>query len=327
MNKKSSLKAEDILMDENYPKSISPKIIKNTRDVDNKEIQIAHRIYSFLTSNQSVFPINEKEKTKKRIKTSVRKLRCMKQLIRLSAAAVILVICVLVSIWYFQLNSNSVIVNFAQTLNKSIPEKDTRLILQDGQEVRINKKESKILYAKNGKNVTIGKDKKVTQKIVSQKQSFNTVIVPYGKRTFITLSEGTKVWLNSGTKLIYPPFFAEKKREVYIEGEAVFEVTHMESRPFYVKTRDFDVKVLGTVFNVCAYADDKNSSTVLERGKVELSYKGDAILTKEKLTISPGTMAVFDPDKNNFSQQKVNPQDYISWHDGYLIFNNETSMT
>lgn len=320
MKKKSSQKPEDILIEENFSKSTLNE--KNT-EIDKNNFLIVSQIYSFLTSAQNIFPEYDKEQTKKRIKTSVRKHQWKRHLVRVSAAAAILFICILTGIWYSQLNHTSEIDTFAQSMRNLVPEEDTRLILVDGNEVRIEKQESEISYAQNGKKISIGKDQKITQSIASQEQSFNTVIVPYGKRTLITLSDGTKVWLNSGTKLIYPSIFAKNKREVYIEGEGIFEVTHSDMNPFYVKTRDFDVKVLGTVFNICAYADDKNSSTILERGKVELNYKAKGILAREKFTISPGTMAEFDPYKNVFTQKIVNPQDYMSWKNGYMNFNSE----
>ena len=321
MKKKPNTKAEDILTEENF--SISA-LQEPGEDIGTEnDIQVASEIHSFLTSDKSTFPEMEKEQTKNRIKTSVRNLKFKKQLLRLSAAAAVLLICVSTGIWYFQIDSNSDITTFARTLKESIPDQETRLILQNGQEVKVGKEESQISYAQNGTEITIGKDQKVVQEITNQKTSYNTVIVPYGRRTFVTLSEGTKVWLNSGSKLIYPVVFAENKREVYIDGEAVFEVTHSEVKPFYVKTRDFNIKVLGTIFNVCSYSDDTSSSTVLKQGKIELSYNGNLILPNKKITILPGTRAVFDPDKNKFTSSQVNPLDYMSWHNGYLVFNKE----
>lgn len=321
MNKKLRQKAEDILAEEDISLSTFSEDIDDIED--EKDLQIASQLYSFLTSDQSAFPKTEKKQIKDQIKTSVRKLNWKRRFIRISAAAAILIGCALTGIWYFQMNSSSEMAEYAQTLESSVIGNDTRLILQDGKEVQIGNVESQISYAQNGKDITIGTDQKVFQDIISKKTNYNTVIVPYGKRTLITLSEGTKVWLNSGSKLIFPAVFPENKREVFIDGEAVFEVTHSETNPFYVQTRNFDIKVLGTVFNVSSYSDDKNSSTVLQKGKIELSHKGNTIFTNEKFTILPGTMAVFNPDENNFTKEKVNPQDYMSWHDGYLVFNNE----
>jgi ferric-dicitrate binding protein FerR (iron transport regulator) len=123
--------------------------------------------------------------------------------------------------------------------------------------------------------------------------------------------------------MVYPAVFTENKRVVYIEGEAVFDVTHKEDRPFVVSTKDFDIKVLGTLFNVSAYSDDSYSSTVLEQGKIELICRGASILSQEKLDISPGSMAVFDRNQKTFELQQVNPQKYLSWREGYLILNSE----
>ena len=111
--------------------------------------------------------------------------------------------------------------------------------------------------------------------------------------------------------------------QMYENDDITGLVTHSENQPFIVKTRDYDVKVLGTFFNVSAYADDKNSSTVLKEGKVELISKGSPFLSDEKLIILPGERAVFDPNRRVFSQQKVNPEEYMSWHDGYLILSSE----
>lgn len=323
MKKKSSLKAEDILAEEKFVESRLSEIAEDSTDPDKKEIQLARHIHSFLKPDQFSQVEAEKEAIKVRLKKSVKKIKQKKLLIRWSAAAAIFVMVSISGIWYLAQDDTSDIVNFAKSMGESTPSSDTRLILQGGQEVLINKAQSQISYTQNGKNISVDAEQEIVQEIASQKPTFNTVIVPYGKRTLVTLAEGTKVWLNSGSKFIYPAVFAEKRREVYIEGEAIFEVSPSDTQPFFVSTRDFDVKVLGTVFNVSAYADEKYSSTILAKGKVELSHKGKSILGSEKFSILPGTMATFDPDKKNFTQQEVDPLNYMSWRDGYIIFESE----
>ena len=322
MRRKSKIQAEELLAEENFSQELLSQNVKDG-NLDKNEIRITRNIYSFLRSSSECLTDWEKVQTKNQIRFSVRKFSMKRQLIRWSVAASILLAAILTSVGYLRINSTTEIVNFAQTLTNTKVENNTRIILQNGEEVRINKKQSLIRYDAKGENILINSEQKIFQKINDTKSVFNTVIVPYGKRTQITLSEGTKVWLNSGSKLIYPAVFAEGKREVYIDGEAVFEVTHMKAKPFVVCTKDFDIKVLGTVFNVSAYSDDKYSSTVLERGKIELICRGASILLREKLTISLGTMAVFNCDQKTFEQQKVDPQKYLSWREGYLIFNNE----
>lgn len=324
MLKKSKIRAEEILAEENYSEEL---LLQNAKDdnVDENEIRIARNIYSFLRSVETRHCLvsTEKEQTKNQIRATVRKLYTRKLLVRWSVAATILFAVILTPVLYFQVNSTTEIVNFAQTLNHVKAGNNTRIILQNGEEIQIDKKQSQIKYDSKGENIIIDSEQKVVQNVDNTKTVFNTVIVPYGKRTQITLSEGTKVWLNSGSKMIYPAVFTENKREVYIDGEAVFDVTHMQDKPFVVSTRDFDIKVLGTVFNISAYSDDKYSSTVLEQGKIELICRGATILSQEKLTIFPGTMAVFNPIQKTFEQQMVNPQKYLSWREGYLILNSE----
>ena len=97
----------------------------------------------------------------------------------------------------------------------------------------------------------------------------------------------------------------------------------MDDKPFIVRTKAFDIKDIGTIFNVSVYSDDPFSSTMLEQGKIELIYPGKSFLSHETLDITPGTLAVFDHIQRNFKQSKVNPAKYTSWREGYLIFESE----
>jgi len=322
MEKKSKIRAEELLAAENFSDEL---LFQNEKggNVDKNETRIVRKIYSFLRNSNAELTHSEKEKTKNQIRFSIRKLTIRRLMVRWSVAATLLMAAVLTSIVYYRINSTTEIVQFAKTLDKIKAGNSTRIILRNGEEVQIDKKVSQIKYDVKGENIVIDSEQKIVQKMNDKIAVYNTVIVPNGKRTQITLSEGTKVWLNSGSKLVYPAIFAENKREVYIDGEAVFDVTHMSDRPFIVSTKDFDIKVLGTVFNVSAYSDDENSSAVLEHGKIELVYVGASILSKEKIVICPGTMAVFDHNQKTFAQQKVNPQKYLSWREGYLTLNSE----
>jgi ferric-dicitrate binding protein FerR (iron transport regulator) len=322
MEEKSKIRAEELLAIENFSDEL---LLQNEKGgkVDENETRIAQNIYTFLRNTNADLTLSEKEQTKNQIKFSIRKLSIRRLLVRYTVAATLLMTVILTSIGYLRVNSSSRIVQFAQTLDKIEAGNSTRIILRNGEEVRIDKKISQIKYDVKGENILINSEQKIAQKTNDQIAVYNTVIVPNGKRTQITLSEGTKVWLNSGSKLVYPALFAEDKREVYIDGEAVFDVTHMNDKPFVVSTKDFDIKVVGTVFNVNSYSGDENSSTVLEQGKIKLVYNGTSILSKEKLDICPGTMVVYDRQQKTMTWQKVNPQKYLSWRDGYLTLNSE----
>ena len=319
---KSKIMAEEILAEENFSEEL---IAQKAKDdvIDEKEIRIARSIYSFLTALTGSVNWSGKEKTKNQIRSSVRKLSIKRQMIRWSVAASILLAALITSVGFLRNNSRNDIVSFAQSQTKIKAENNTRIILQNGEEITIDKAQSQIRYDAKGENIEIDSDQKIVQEIADEKAVFNTVIVPHGKRTQIILSEGTKVWLNSGSKLVYPAVFAKNKREVYLDGEAVFDVAHLNDRSFVVSTKDFDIKVLGTIFNVCAYSDDQNSNAVLEQGKIELINRRSSVLSNKHLMILPGTMAVFDPNQNTFEKQQVNPRKYLSWREGYLIFNSE----
>ncbi len=102
-----------------------------------------------------------------------------------------------------------------------------------------------------------------------------------GSRSQIILSDGTKVWVNSGSRLNYPKQFDGKTREVELEGEAFFEVTKNDAKPFFVHTKTFNVKVVGTAFNVRAYAEEASAETSLIHGSVEIHFNG----SKDKMVI------------------------------------------
>lgn len=322
MFRKSKMTADELLAEENFSENLLSQ--SNTNDkVDENEILIARQIFSSIITSVENVPFSEKEQTKNLIKQSVRRLSFKRMLIRWSVAASVIGAIIITSIGYYTSSPTKGIVNFAQTLNHIKVENNTRIILQNGEEILVDKMQSQIKYDKNGENILINSEQKVVQNMNSSKSVFNTILVPYGKRSQITLSEGTKIWLNSGSKLIYPAVFSENKREVYLDGEAIFEVVNSKDKPFIVCTKDFDIRVLGTVFNVSSYVDDQYSETVLKQGKIELVCHDISMLLQKKFDIKPGTMAVYNRKLNTLEKKEVNPEKYMSWRDGYLILNSE----
>ncbi|HDZ15321.1 hypothetical protein LCGC14_0719610 [marine sediment metagenome] len=148
----------------------------------------------------------------------------------------------------------------------------------------------------------------------------NKLSVPFGKRFNLTLSDGTVVHLNSGSTIRYPTYFiSENKREVFLEGEAYFDVAHDENLSFQVNTNEIDVIVHGTKFNVSTYPEDVGASVVLISGSVGLSAKeadGASIL------IEPGFRGTFDGTGKTFATKKVDTSLYTSWLQGQLVFRN-----
>jgi ferric-dicitrate binding protein FerR (iron transport regulator) len=139
-----------------------------------------------------------------------------------------------------------------------------------------------------------------------------------GHRTFITLEDGTKIWLNAESRLTYPKSFrGEETREVQLEGEAYFDVAENKQKPFIVHTSDIRIKVLGTSFNVKSYGKDRTIQTTLIKGKVTI----ESSLDSTKLTLLPNQQAVFEKEsKKIFLEHKDEAVEYTSWRDGQLLF-------
>ncbi|MEZ4968456.1 MAG: FecR family protein [Flavobacteriaceae bacterium] len=154
--------------------------------------------------------------------------------------------------------------------------------------------------------------------------NYNILKVPYGKRFNLILSDGTMVYLNSGTSIKYPVKFANKgNRQVYLSGEAFFEVTENKEKPFIVATDEgMKVKVLGTSFNVKSYPEDGNIETTLIKGKVRIMEQN---LSKE-VDLSPSEKAIYHKVENEVVIEGVDPNRFTSWKEGVLIYD-ETPMS
>ena len=308
-------KAEDILADDSLSESLIKGEIQEN-EFQEEELFLAGRIQQTVSTNRIAFGEDQKNLLDQRIIDSINRSKRNKTFAWIGSAASLLVLVGLTI--FFELDSKSGISDFASTISVKSDLDYTQLMLSGKKVVQIDAQESKIAYSSNGKEVKID-EQKVEQLVEADVASYNTVVVPYGKRTQIALSDNSTIWLNSGSKLVYPVHFADNKREVFLDGEAVFEVTPDKNHPFHVVTRDMEIKVLGTVFDLCAYSDDSTVNTVLAHGSVELIYKKGSLFgpTKEKMV--PGMLAVYDLTDETLVQKNVNTKDYTSWKDGYLV--------
>lgn len=178
--------------------------------------------------------------------------------------------------------------------------------------------QAKIEYDLNGKLKVNKKGFVFNQQAQSanKAQHYNLLRVPYGKRAFLTLSDGSSLWVNTGTTVVYPTVFAKNKREIFVEGEVYAEVKHDAKRPFIIKTDKVDVGVLGTVFNLTAYKEDKQTNVVLVSGLVNAKpINGKATLIKPN--------ELFSCTDKACTLSTVDVDNYTSWHDGIYIFKEE----
>ena len=191
---------------------------------------------------------------------------------------------------------------------------DIKVIHEDGSS-NVQDAQGRVVGAQNG-----------TQLVYSSSHSkeelvFNTLTVPYGKRFELQLSDETKVYLNSGTSLKYPVKFIDgEMRQVYLEGEAFFDVTTNKQASFIVNAEDLNVEVFGTTFNVSAYPEDSSTDVVLVEGSVALYNENKT--SKEGVTIVPGTKGSFIKQQNDITTEKVDTKLYTQWMVGGLVFRN-----
>ncbi|MDR1505105.1 MAG: FecR domain-containing protein [Prevotella sp.] len=140
----------------------------------------------------------------------------------------------------------------------------------------------------------------------------NKLYVPSGQRANITLSDGTEVWVNANSTIIYPSTFTQGERKIELTGEAFFTVAKNEKKPFIVSTSDFDVKVLGTTFNINSYNDMEEKIVSLIEGSVEV------ISPNEKMQLIPNEQLKFRNSK--MSVAKFYNEDDFSWTQGIYTF-------
>ncbi|WP_372752426.1 FecR family protein [Mariniflexile sp.] len=281
-----------------------------------------------LPYNVKFLPITELEKAdlKNKIFNSIHKSDSRKRSVFYAMMGVAASLVILIGLGlYFKPKQNESITDFVKTLepanNNSASE--VTLVLGAGENLKIDDKVASISYSNSGEEVKIGSAQTVNQQSVkNNKLVYNTLLVPYGKRTKIQLSDGSTVWLNSGSRLVYPIVFKGKRREVYLEGEAIFDVAHNKKQPFIVMSQNQEVEVLGTVFGVTNYLDENSINTVLKSGSVQISYKNNSASHSDKMKITPGTIASYNKKTKGIISEKVNVDNYFSWREGVLIFKN-----
>jgi len=149
---------------------------------------------------------------------------------------------------------------------------------------------------------------------------YTEIVVPPGQMTQIKLTDGSKIWLNSGSVFKYPNEFDQTAREVFIDGEAFMEITKDACNPFVVNTKNFSIEVLGTSFNISAYSADSCANLTLVEGSVLLRSEENKW---ENRTLVPGqTATLTNGEIPGISD--VSTDFYTSWKEGKIVFRNET---
>jgi transmembrane sensor len=214
-------------------------------------------------------------------------------------------------------------------VNKAMLAEAKRSITTDGEAVLLMGDERVIPLGGNHQSVQYTSQAIVlADTTITPSAQYHTIVVPYGKSMQLLLSDGTQVWLHAGTRLVYPRSFDSNYREVYLEGEAIFEVAKDATKPFLVSAEGHQVRVLGTVFSVANYAEEPSIRTVLQSGSVSVRYAGGHWYSRDQhITLDPGNQLVYDRATTMATRSTVDVQRYFAWRDGVLMFENDALET
>ena len=236
-----------------------------------------------------------------------------KRVFKFAKYAAILVLAV-GAIFIFQNEKSTPIISIPTENDPSIT-----LELENGHSVILKEEATQDIVSDNGK--VIGKQNKQGMQYEDTELSelvYNTLKVPYGKKFQVTLSDGTKVFLNAGSSLKFPvKFIPGSDRTVFLSGEAFFNVTKSQD-PLIVNAENIDVKVLGTQFNVSAYPEDQSMRTVLVEGSVQL--RGNNSDDSTPILLQPEHEAIWDKVEKRMLVSKADISTTMAWMNGQLIF-------
>jgi ferric-dicitrate binding protein FerR (iron transport regulator) len=238
------------------------------------------------------------------------------------AAVFGLLIAAGITIWYYLAGSSTDYRYIAS--NMSLPDDkqaNVTIIRPHSEKIEIEASNVELRYDTEGRlsanskaiETAISADTASIISAVAPEEGLNRLIVPYGKTTSLVMSDGTLIWVNSGSKLIYPSVFSKNKREIYVEGEVYLEVMPGKV-PFIVKTDKLDIRVHGTSFNVSSYKDDETQSIVLATGSVTVATSRGKTLA----TIRKNQYFSFARKTDTFEVSEVDVLDYICWKYGFL---------
>ncbi|WP_246900620.1 FecR domain-containing protein [Arenibacter sp. F20364] len=183
-------------------------------------------------------------------------------------------------------------------------------VISEGGEAKVVDSEGNVLGAQQGAQLVYKNNGTSKEEI-----TYNTLTVPYGKRFDLLLSDGTQITLNSGTSLKYPvQFLKTKNRQVFLDGEAFFNVAKDSLNPFIVNTNGLNVRVLGTKFNLSSYPEDQYVNTTLVEGSVSVYNKQDTFDSSNASLLEPG----FKAEWNKYNKQILVEEADIAMHTDWL---------
>jgi hypothetical protein len=217
--------------------------------------------------------------------------------------------------------------NYTEITNSPSHFNEAKLILAGGEEILLKEKQTELQFNAAGNQIRIDRDSIISYNKKTEPNTMAQVVIPYGKRSTLFLSDGTKVWLNAGSKLIFPQKFSGKSRRVFLVGEAYFDVFKNREVPFIVGTDNMNITVHGTQFNIRDNDLDNELEVVLVEGAVSLREKSLMNFLNKEIKMTPNQRAVYNKTDNKTSiESNVDVASYISWKEGLLEFDRESIL-
>ena len=240
------------------------------------------------------------------------------------AALLAAVLSVAILLYTTKQPENNSIIASANNRGIVLPDHNQAILtLADGRTIVLSDSLSGVLAQESGVKITMTQDGSVLYEaqqadIVNAVAKYNTFSTPKGHTYQLLLPDGTKVWLNTASSIHYPMVFTGHERTVSLNGEAYFEVAHDASKPFKVEANGSTIQVLGTHFNVSAYAEEQQVTTTLVEGAVNVSKNDKTVMLK------PGQQAVVDGVTGTIQQSTANVLSVVAWKNGYFRFDDES---
>ena len=245
------------------------------------------------------------------------------RLFQVTAVAVSVLLLLVSGLFYFVLRDKSDRYPVGLMTENILPgNAKAELILADGERILLGGPGMDSVLVQPGAEIHTAKERlSYIGRQQTGKIQYNILQIPRGGEYSVTLQDGTVVNLNSASELRYPVAFSGDLREVELRGEAYFEVAENKNKPFIVRTDEFNVRVLGTSFNISAYADSPLALTTLCSGQVQLT---DCMNPKNEQDLLPGEQLLFHRESRKMEIRNVDTDVFVSWREGFFQFDNHT---
>lgn len=234
---------------------------------------------------------------------------------RVSAYAAAIVIPVALGILWFALTEPEIEAASPVAVIEAGNHK-AQLIFSTGEKLELDQTTTDTIYKDNTTLVAQNGQVAYTESDQAEAE-INRLLVPRGGEYQMVLADGTQVWLNSESELVFPTAFNGDVRSVEVSGEAYFEVSPNKNKPFIVQTSGQQIQVLGTAFNVRNYTEEEQVVTTLVEGSIALTSDH---ADQESMQLNPGEQTVLDFIHGTISKQLVDVGEFISWKNGEYLF-------